>query len=270
MTTVLDGNVHNLAVEGTFDDCQRIMKEVFADLEFKDRLSLGSVNSINWARLLAQAVYYFYAAFRVMDARGADAVSFSVPSGNFGNLTAGVYAWLWGLAVRRFIAATNVNDVVPQYLESGRFAPRPSDRTISNAMDVGNPSNFERLEAVFAGDWRRMAAAIAGASVTDSRTRETMREIRSAWGVFVDPHTAVGCAAARDALRAGPGADADVQMIVLSTAHPAKFADTVREATGEEPELPERLARCLTLPKRALRMRTAFPELSAFLLDSFG
>jgi len=266
--TTLGGNVHALEVGGSFDDCQRLVKDAFRDPGLRARLGLTSANSINVGRLLPQCLYYAFAATRRSEL-GADAPTICVPSGNFGNLTAGVYAWHWGLPVRRFIAATNVNDVVPRYLSEGRFAPRPSEKTLSNAMDVGNPSNFERLEVVFGGDWTRMASIIAGAAVTDARTLRTMREIRASHGVFVDPHTAVGCAAARDFLaRAGHrGSD---QVIVLSTAHPGKFAETVREATGEEPEMPERLARCLALPKRATRIGTGFPELSDFLLGTFG
>jgi len=158
--------------------------------------------------------------------------------------------------------------VVPAYLASGSFIPRPSLQTLSNAMDVGSPSNFERLDRLFGGDWRAMASTIRGAAVTDARTLETMRTIHAAHGVFVDPHTAVGCAAAKDLLAAGD-ARADEQVIVLSTAHPAKFMDVVREATGCEPEMPERLARCLALPKQALEIGTALPELSRFLLEKF-
>src|SRR5208283_4158158 len=133
---------------------------------------------------------------------GPAAPTFCVPSGNFGNLTAGVYAWRWGMPVHGFIAATNVNDIVPVYLESGRFDPRPSKQTMSNAMDVGNPSNFERLEEVFKGSWQEMASRIEGRSITDARTMETMRSVHDENGVLVDPHTAVGCAAARDHLAA--------------------------------------------------------------------
>jgi threonine synthase len=267
--TTLGGNVHALEVKGSFDDCQRLVKEAFRDETLRSRLALSSANSINIGRLLPQSLYYVFAATRRREI-GAAAPAICVPSGNFGNLTAGVYAWHWGLAVRRFIAATNINDVVPQYLESGRYRPRSSEKTISNAMDVGDPSNFERLETLFAGDWKRMAETISGASITDARTKETMRDIRTRHGVFVDPHTAVGCAAARDYLASRPREERKSQAIVLSTAHPAKFADTVREATGEEPELPARLAACLALPKRARAMGTDLSELSALLLELFG
>jgi threonine synthase len=191
-----------------------------------------------------------------------------VPSGNFGHLTAGVYAWRWGLPVARFVAATNANDEVPRYLENGRFVPRGSLATLSNAMDVGNPSNFERLLVVFGSDSTAMAAAIHGSSVSDADTRTGMREQWERHGVLVDPHTAVGCVAAERFIASGACPDSEV--IVLSTAHPGKFAETVRAATGQEPELPERLARCLRLPKRATRIGSDFDGLRGLLLERFG
>ena len=191
-----------------------------------------------------------------------------MPSGNFGNLTAGVYAWHWGLPVQGFVAATNANDIVPQYLTTGRFIPRPSARTLSNAMDVGNPSNFERLEEVFRRNWRDMAARIHGIAVSDEKTLQTMSDVYRAHGVLVDPHTAVGIAAARSATAADLARDA--QIIVLSTAHPGKFAETVLKAAGKSPELPERLAACLALPRQSVRVGTTFPELSEYLITNFG
>ena len=265
--TTLGGNVHALEVQGSFDDCQRLAKEAFQDPALRSRLRLTSANSINIGRLVPQCLYYFFAGTRRAEIGGA-APTICVPSGNFGNLTAGVYAWRWGLPVRGFIAATNVNDIVPAYLKSGRFKPRPSAQTLSNAMDVGNPSNFERLQETFKGSWEGMAARIEGCSISDERTLETMRSVHAEHGVLVDPHTAVGCAAARDHLAAGGAGDE--QVVVLSTAHPAKFSDIVEKATGVVPAMPERLARCLTLPKQALQVGTTLGELSGFLQDSFG
>ena len=175
--------------------------------------------------------------------------------------------------VEGFLAATNANDVVPAYLASGRFDPRASIPTLSNAMDVGNPSNFERLLEVFAGDWKAMALRIEGRAVSDERTMETMRRVYQEHGVHVDPHTAVGCAAAGDHLRerpVGASATSGTPLIVLSTAHPAKFSEIVRAATGSEPEMPERLSRCLALPKKALGIPAEFPALSEFLLANFA
>jgi threonine synthase len=265
--TTLGGNVHALEVKGSFDDCQRLVKEAFQDPALRGRLRLTSANSINIGRLIPQCLYYIFAGTRRAEL-GEAAPTICVPSGNFGNLTAGVYAWRWGMPVRGLIAATNVNDIVPLYLRSGRFDPRPSVQTLSNAMDVGNPSNFERLVEVFKGSWEGMASRIEGRSITDARTLETMRTVHAGTGVLVDPHTAVGCAAARDHLDAeGAG---DGQVIVLSTAHPAKFSDIVEKATGVVPAMPERLARCLALPKQAHEVGTTLGELSGFLLDSFA
>jgi threonine synthase len=271
--TTLGGNVHALEVKGSFDDCQRLTKEAFQDESLRARLSLTSANSINIGRLLPQCFYYIYAMTRRKTLADRP-TAVCVPSGNFGNLTAGVYARLWGLPVRAFIAGTNINDVVPKYLSTGLFAPRASVKTLSNAMDVGNPSNFERLQEVFHGDLREMRSVIHGIAMSDAKTRESMREIHRRYGVFADPHTAVGYAAAREYLKAGSvagrGARRDEQVVVLSTAHPAKFLDIVQESVGAEPPIPERLARCLTLPKRSTIMGRDLAGLSRFLLDSFG
>jgi threonine synthase len=265
--TTLGGNVHALEVDGSFDDCQRLVKEAFKNPTLAAKLHLTSANSINIGRLLPQCIYYVFAATRRTQIGGGPP-TICVPSGNFGNLTAGVYAWRWGLPVRGFVAATNANDVVPLYLASGRFNPRPSAHTLSNAMDVGNPSNFERLEELFRGGWKDMASRIEGRAVSDSRTAETMRAIYAEHGLFVDPHTAVGCAAAWD--HCANEREGDEQVIVLSTAHPGKFTDIVRQATGAIPPMPERLARCLALPKQSHPVGKTLPQLSEFLLDSFG
>ena len=265
--TTLGGNVHALEVTGSFDDCQRLAKEAFRDPALRRRLHLTSANSINIGRLLPQAFAYPWAAAQVRahGACGRPAPVFCVPSGNFGHLTAGVYAWRWGLPVSRFVAATNANDEVPAYLATGRFEPRPSLATLSNAMDVGDPSNFERLTEAFGGSAAAMAAAIDGCAVSDADTRDGMRRTWERHGVLVDPHTAVGCVAAERFIASGRCPDSDV--IVLSTAHPGKFAATVREATGQEPELPERLARCLRLPKQATLVDTSLDGLRDLLLE---
>jgi threonine synthase len=271
--TTLGGNVHALEVKGSFDDCQRLAKEAFQEETLRAKLALTSANSINIGRLLPQCFYYIYGMTRQKSLSDRP-TAVCVPSGNFGNLTAGVYARMWGLPVRSFIAATNINDVVPKYLATGIFTPRASSKTLSNAMDVGNPSNFERLQDVFHGDLEAMRSVIHGIAMSDARTRESMREIHRRYGVFVDPHTAVGYAAAREYLKAGSvpgrGARRDEQVIVLSTAHPAKFLDIVQESVGAEPPIPERLARCLALPKRSTVIGKDLSGLSGFLLDSFA
>jgi threonine synthase len=193
-------------------------------------------------------------------------VRFCVPSGNFGNLTAGVYAWKWGLPVEGFVAATNANDVVPEYLDSGRYQPRSSVRTLSNAMDVGDPSNFERLAAVFGCDLQAMRACIAGERVSDEETRATLRRVHERQGLLLDPHTAVGVLSA-ERYREKNGFDAE--MLVLATAHPGKFPEVVREATGTEPRLPPALAAVLDLPKQSLALEPLFEELKGLLLDRY-
>ncbi len=271
--TTLGGNVYALEVEGSFDDCQRLAKEAFRDETLRRGLRLTSANSINIGRLLPQSFYYIFAATQKELLEGKKPV-ICVPSGNFGNLTAGVYARHWGLGIDSFIAATNVNDVVPQYLLNGAYNPKPSLKTLSNAMDVGNPSNFERLLEVFGRDWDAMKSMIRGVSVTDPETRRCMREAYEKHGIFLDPHTAVGFTAAQKSLREegpnGSGPRRGDQVIVLSTAHPAKFLDIVRDATGASPEIPEKLARCLALPKKSIKMGTDLGGLSRFLLDTFG
>jgi threonine synthase len=193
-----------------------------------------------------------------------------VPSGNFGNLTAGVYAWHWGLPVGSFIAATNTNDVVPEYLATGVFRPRPSRMTLSNAMDVGNPSNFERLRLLFRSDRGAMSSVIRGDSVSDQDTRKAMREVFERFGVYVDPHTAVGYAAARRYLAEHARRNPGTQVVVLATAHPGKFLEIVRDTVGSAPGLPETLARSLSLPKRSVKIGKDLGGLASFLLDTFG
>ncbi len=236
--TTLGDNITALEVAGTFDDCQRLAKAAFLDGELSERKNLTSANSINIARLIPQSFYYFHAARQL--SAGIEPV-FVVPSGNFGNLTAGLLADLMGLPVKHFIAATNVNDVVPVYLESGEFEPRPSVPTISNAMDVGAPSNFARMLEIYGRDWDRMKKRIAGYGFDDEQTRTAIREVKATTGYLIEPHGAVGYLAAEEWLVTHP----DDTMVVLETAHPAKFLDVMEEELGEGVvEIPARLA-CL-------------------------
>jgi len=239
----LGGNVTALAVEGGFDDCQRLVKAAFRDRGITGRLALSSANSINVARLIPQAAYHAAAAGRAAAGRfdpDGEATPraaprlpspwpsrppvICVPSGNFGNLTAGLYARAMGAPIAGFIAATNVNRAVPDYLETGRYEPRESVATLSNAMDVGAPSNFERMTAMYSLDALR--SLIRGAAVTDAETRETMDAVAARWGYELDPHTAVGWraadAAGKTAGKAGGGAGGG-STVILATAHPAKF-----------------------------------------------
>lgn len=256
--TALGGNITALEVEGTFDDCQAMVKSAFLDRALAESLNLTSANSINLSRLVPQSFYYLHAARQLAD--GVKPV-FVVPSGNFGNLTAGLLAVRLGLPVERFVAATNRNDVVPAYLASGVYQPRPSEATVSNAMDVGAPSNFARMSALFGGSWSAMRGMIAGAAYSDDQTRAAIREVRERFGYVIDPHGAVGWLAARDWREAHPGCET----IVLETAHPAKFPEVMDAELGAGAvEVPERLARLANLPKEAVAIgadRAAFHDL---------
>jgi threonine synthase len=230
----IGGNVTAVRVAGVFDDCQRLVKSALLDPDLAP-LRLSSANSINIGRLLPQTLYYV-SGYLDAAAHPGDPVVFSVPSGNLGNLTAGVMAARMGVPVARFIAATNANDVFPGYLDSGTFRPRASVPTISNAMDVGDPSNFARLAAMYDSSASRMRGEIAGVRVSEEETRAAIRDAYRRSGAILDPHAAVAFSAAlwfRDA------ANVRLPMVVLATAHPAKFADVIREELGLEPELPE-------------------------------
>jgi threonine synthase len=226
----LAGNVQALRVPGTFDDCQRLVKQAFLDPGLA-ALNLSSANSINIGRLLPQAVYYVASW---LDAGGPDAgeVVFAVPSGNLGNLTAGVIAQRMGVPVAKFIAASNVNDVLPAYLSSGRYAPKPAVQTISNAMDVGDPSNFPRLAQLHAGTIGQLRANLVGWSVTDEETRRVIRSVYEERRYVLDPHAAVGVAAALHARRESGERR---PIVTLATAHPAKFSDVIQQELGFVP-----------------------------------
>ncbi len=259
--TTLGKNITALEVAGAFDDCQRLLKQAFADAELTERIRLTTGNSINIARLLPQMFYYFSGVAKLKD-RGTP-VAVSVPSGNFGNLTAGVMAKHLGLPVAQFIAATNVNDVVPEYLRSGSFRPRPSQPTLSSAMDVGNPSNFARLTDLYQNDLSAMRREIWGCTATDDETLQAMKSVHERFGYLTDPHTAVGILAFERFLKQR---NAPSQGIVLGTAHPGKFRDAVARATGVSIPLPEPLAAPLALPKQSIALPNTFEALKQFLL----
>ena len=268
--TTLGGNVTAVAVRGTFDDCQRLARRAFADPDLRRRQPLASANSINIGRLLPQVVYYFHAWAQLSDdAKGGERdpdLVVSTPSGNFGNLTAGLVAKRLGLPVSRFVAATNINDVVPRYLRTGRFRPRVSAATISNAMDVGDPSNFARILHLYmgyigAGD--RLAALrrdVAGRAFDDDATRVAMRDVYERTGYLLDSHTAVGYLGLKAELEARGG-----RGIVLATAHPAKFAEVVLNAVGVEPPVPAALARGAGRPERIVTIPDEYGALRDLL-----
>jgi threonine synthase len=229
----LGGNVTAVRVPGTFDDCQRLVKQAFLDPSLED-LNLSSANSINIGRLLPQTVYYF-ASWLALGGPEAGDVVFAVPSGNLGNLTAGVIAQRIGLPIRRFIVACNLNDVLPEYLRTGTYRRRPAAPTISNAMDVGDPSNFPRLAELHERSLEALRANLTGASVSEEDTRRAIRQAHDADGYVLDPHGAVAFAAA---IRARQDAGEPGPMVALATAHPAKFGEVIREELGRAPELP--------------------------------
>jgi len=265
--TTLGGNVTALEVKGSFDDCQRLAKQAFVDPELSRRITLTSANSINLGRLIPQSFYYVWAWAQRRPAR----LYFCVPSGNFGNLTAGVLAWRWGLPVNGFIAATNRNDVVPEYLRSSRYQPRASVATYSNAMDVGDPSNFERLLAIFGSDWQAMKRMIAAEVVSDEETLETIGRVYRRLGLILDPHTAVGfLSAERFLASAGDAPLPAAHLITLATAHPAKFYEVLEKAIPVKPALPATLAELLDREKASVRIDNSFRTLKKLLLDRFA
>ena len=271
--TTLGGNVTAVAVEGTFDDCQSLAREAFADGELRRQRPLASANSINIGRLLPQVFYYFHAWAQLpappLDDAGEPLV-FSTPSGNFGNLTAGLIAKRIGLPVSRFVAATNANDVVPAYIRSGDYLPRGSVATISNAMDVGNPSNFARIIHLYSSAPYSSEAAplehirrdLAGRAFDDQATRRAMRDVHDRTGYLLDPHTAVGYLGLKAELEAqGAGTG-----VVLATAHPAKFAETVQATIGIEPPAPPALQHSAHLPERIIEIPADYAALRDVLL----
>ena len=233
--TTLGHNITALEVDGTFDDCQALVKQAFLDTDLRSRLRLSSANSINIARLIPQ-IFYYWEAWKQLY-REQDNIVFVVPSGNFGNLTAGLLAQKMGLPVRHFVAATNANNVVPKYLETGKFQPHPSVRTISNAMDVGNPSNFARMLDLFGSTWNIMREHISGYAFTDDQTKEAMRTVYHAHKYVLDPHGAVGYLAWKAYKEKYPGSTG----IILETAHPAKFLEDVETVLEQKITIPKAL-----------------------------
>jgi threonine synthase len=261
--TTLGQNITALEVTGSFDDCQRLAKQALVDPVLASKLNLTSANSINIGRLIPQIFYYFAAISQLPSP--AIPVVFSVPSGNFGNLTGGLFAKRIGLRVAQFIAATNTNDVVPEFLRSGNMIPRASRHTLSNAMDVGNPSNFARIVDLYGNDLQAIRRDIWGCSFSDEETLRTMHDVELRHKYVLDPHTAIGVLGWQSYAKQNHNA---TQGIVLATAHPAKFADTVARAIGVRIEMPERLLAFLDRPKKSIPFPNRFSELQEFLLST--
>jgi threonine synthase len=263
--TTLGGNITALEVEGVFDDCQRMVKSIFVDKDVINRLPLSSANSINIARLIPQSFYYLHAAAEIQRRCGNPdrPLLFSVPSGNFGNLTAGLFAKRYGLDVARFAASCNANNTLVQYLQSGDFKPKASVPTISNAMDVGNPSNFSRMSELYEGSREKMAEDIFAASFSDEDTKASIKEAFQKFGYVLDPHTAVGFLGLEELRKQEP----DSFGVVLGTAHPAKFVDVVQSMLPEPVEMPPALKEVLTKSKQSIRISSDSAELKEILLN---
>jgi threonine synthase len=260
--TTMGGNIKALEIQGSFDDCQRLAKKALVDPDLNQKLTLSSANSINIARLIPQSFYFFYAYSQL---RTHDLpIVFSVPSGNFGNLTGGLLAHKMGLPVLTFVATTNMNDVVPRYLESGLYEPQKMKMTISNAMDVGNPSNFDRILHLYRNDLDFIKTDIWGASFTDEQTNKGMIEVYNKYKYILDPHGAVGYLGIKKYLEENyqkvPG-------IFLETAHPAKFLEIVQKLLHKEIEIPERLRAYLDRKKEAILLPNSYDDLKQVLLN---
>ncbi|WP_224490139.1 threonine synthase [Robertkochia flava] len=260
--TTLGKNIHALRVSGSFDDCQNMVKSAFLDPETQE-LNLTSANSINIARWLPQMFYYFLAKKQVMSSGRKKKLIFAVPSGNFGNICAGMMASAMGLEVEHFVAATNINDTVPRYLESEAYAPEPTRPTISNAMDVSDPSNFVRIEKLFNNSLPLLKKQFSSCSFTDEQTREAMKKLYTSSGYIADPHGAVGFLGAKKAMTE----KSDVHAIFLETAHPVKFREEVERTLGLTLELPPQIQEVMEHPKSFTSI-SDYKELKDFLMNT--
>ena len=258
--TTLGRNITALEVDGTFDDCQALVKAAFMDRELNEHLQLTSANSINVARFLPQAFYYFYAYAQLKKAGRAAKTVICVPSGNFGNITAGLFGKRMGLPVSRFIAANNRNDIFYQYLQTGVYSPRPSIATIANAMDVGDPSNFARVLDLYQNSHEAICTDISGATYTDEQIADTMRRVWQEHHYLLDPHGACGYRALAEGLQPGETG------IFLETAHPAKFKDTVEKIIGESISIPAKLQAFMSGEKQSQPMSREFADFKKYLL----
>lgn len=259
--TTLGQNITALEVDGTFDDCQALVKAAFMDKELNEHLLLTSANSINVARFLPQAFYYFYAYAQLKKMGKADSMVVCVPSGNFGNITAGLFGKQMGLPVKRFIAANNRNDIFYQYLQTAQYNPRPSVTTIANAMDVGDPSNFARVLDLYESSHSAISAEVSGATYTDEQIRETVKQVYQQTGYLLDPHGACGYRALEEGLQPGE------MGVFLETAHPAKFLETVESIIGSGVEIPAKLQAFMKGEKKSLPMKKEFEAFKQYLLS---
>lgn len=258
--TTLGRNITAVEVDGVFDDCQALVKNAFMDDELCSHMRLTSANSINVARFLPQAFYYFNAYARMKAMGKADDLVICVPSGNFGNITAALFGREMGLPVKRFIAANNANDVVYKYLQTGIYEPMASKQTIANAMDVGDPSNFARIYDLYKGDHRLITSIMSGCTYSNEQIRQTMKQCFDDNGYILDPHGACGYRALQEGLLPGE------MGVFCETAHPAKFKDTVESVIGAEVTIPERLAAFMRGQKQSVPMSKDFKDFKKYLL----
>ena len=257
--TTLGQNITAVEVDGTFDDCQRLVKTAFLDSELNHRYKLTSANSINVARFLPQAFYYFHGYAQMKRMGHGENVVICVPSGNFGNITAGLFGFRMGLPVKRFIAANNRNDIFMKYLQSGKYEPKPSIQTIANAMDVGDPSNFARILDLYDNDVNKIRKDISAYSYTDDQIRKCISDVYKESSYILDPHGACAYMGLRDGLQSGENG------LMLETAHPAKFPDSVEPVIGKQIEIPATLARFLSGEKKSIEVSTEFADFKKLL-----
>ena len=262
--TTIGGNVRALEVDGNFDDCQRLVKKAFSDDQLRNKLTLSSANSINIARLLPQMFYYGRALAQLDTA--AYTPHFCVPSGNFGNLTAGLMAAKTGMPAHQFIAATNSNNTVPRFLSTGKFMPKPSENTLSSAMDVGDPSNVERIRSVYS-NLKTLKDHLWAQAFDDIQTKEAIGEVYQQYEYTLDPHTAVGYLAAQKYRKQKK---TEAPIVVLGTAHPAKFADIVEPIIGTDIQLPDALQESLLRAKKSTPISASFEAFKSFLINSYS
>jgi threonine synthase len=259
--TTLGQNIVAMEVNGTFDDCQRMVKTAFLDEEITAHKKLTSANSINVARWLPQ-LFYFLFAYKQAKSKGKEMV-FSVPSGNFGNICAGMVAQKLGMPVKHFVASTNVNDVVPKFMREGIYNPVPSIATISNAMDVGDPSNFVRIRHLYQDDLSTLKENLSSYAFTDDATKAAMKEVHTQTGYVMDPHGAVGYLGLKEYQKNNP----NTYGIFLETAHPVKFLDVVEETLGLSPEIPSQIQKVMGRQKKSNKI-SSYDALKSYLLDN--
>jgi threonine synthase len=261
--TTLGKNISALEVNGRFDDCQQMVKKAFADEELKKKMFLTSANSINVARWLPQQFYYFFAYQQWKKEYPNDPPVISVPSGNFGNICAGILAHQSGLPVQHFIAACNANDIVPSYLQNGKYLPKEAVATLSNAMDVGNPSNFVRIQEIFEQDFETLKDKLSSYSISDEETKQTIAAVYKNYEYLLDPHGAVGYLALKRYLQEHP----EQKGLMLETAHPVKFPDAIEPIIGHEIEAPKPVNHLLNKKKKSIKIDANYQQLKEYLLS---